>query len=245
MADQDISKDQQLKLVMERVRKILAMTESPHEEEAKTASEMAHKILKEYNLTLSDLEVEKEGIIEEQYDENFNRIAPWKLTLLIQIMRTNYCESYQSIIGFKNNGGYRNDMVKKFIVVGREANVTTAKIMADYLVNVVERMAKNYGGDNDEKKSYKSGLSLGLRVRLKKMIEQEKVESPISTALVKRENALVENYMNQKNNMTKTTIKTNIKDAMAYIAGQKDASKINLNSQLDDGKKFVAAGYIG
>jgi hypothetical protein len=244
MADQDMNRDQQMKLVMERIRKILAMTESPHEEEAKTASEIAHKMLKEYNLSLSDLEVEREGIVEEQYDAEFSRLPAWKSALLMQIMKTNYCSSYFNWIGYSHSA-FRKEKKIRYIMVGREANVATAKAMADYLLNVVERLSKDYPVEEGQRLSYKVGMSFGLRTRLAAMIAQEKAESPASTALVKRENALVENYMAQKDLTKGKPLNLNIKNGDAYRAGQRDAANVSLNNQVTNGRKPCVAGYLG
>ena len=232
-----MDKNQDLKLIMERIRKVLAMAESPHPEEAATAAEMAHKMLKEYNLTLGDLEIGQEEIKEVTYD-TYHRIASWKKILLLQIMRTNYCESYSSV--FKRPAytmGERGDSDISFIIVGREANIAIAKMMADYLISTVEKQAKKYGGGNDRMKSYKVGMTNTLCERLKAMIQQDSVESPESTALVLRENAKVEDYMNKMTGGKVEKVSANLTDISAFLDGKKDGYSISLNSQLKNSKK--------
>jgi hypothetical protein len=118
-------------------------------------------------------------------------------------------------------------------------------VMADYLVNTVERLAKSYDGTTDEKKSYKNGVAETLRRRLYDMNKTESVADPQSTALVKRETAAVENYMNQKENMKQSKPENiNIKDMEAYLSGLADGNNINLHGQIGTKTAAVSAGLL-
>lgn len=220
-----------IKVVMERIKTILAMAESPNEAEAATATEMAHKMLKEYNLTLSDIEFKEQAIIEETYEE-YQRMPPWKNHLLMQICWTNYCDGYFHIIYSKrSHGGERTDSNRTWIIVGRQANVATVKVMADYLLATIERLTKRYEGTTAQKKSYKFGVASTLRARLAEMIHKEEAETE-TTALVVKESGLVQKHMAKKEiEKEKNTI--TITDMLAYIAGCKDGEAISLNTQVD------------
>jgi hypothetical protein len=243
MSDQDKTKN--MKLIMDRIRIVLAMTESPNEAEAATAMEMAHKMLKEHNLTLSDLEFGQQAIIEDVY-ETYQRIPAWKERLLGQIMRSNYCEAYHHIrYNGHGHNGVRFDSTRDFMIVGRQENVATARAMADYLVNAVERLAKKFKGETSEKKSYKYGISETLRIRLATMMEKEEVETAETTALMIKENALVKKHMDEKENLKQgksTSLK--IEDLMAYLQGEKDGNNISLNKQVEEGAKASVSGYL-
>jgi Protein of unknown function (DUF2786) len=218
-----------MKRVLDRIRAFLNMAESPNEAEAATAMEMAHRMLKEHNLSLSDLELKKQEILENEY-EQFHEMPVWKDQLLMQICKTFYCESYR----------HHFTDISKWIIVGRSDNVATVKVTADYLLGAIDRWTDKYEPETEEEgEDYKTGMADTLRARLIQMTNrEEKIEasSPWGSterALTVRENALVQKYMADKKNMRKSEAPDlKVTDLDAYLKGLGDGKKISLATQL-------------
>lgn len=214
--------------MIDRVRKVLAMTESPNEGEARIAMEMAHRMLKEYNLSMSDLEVERAEVLESTY-YIANRIVLWRERLFAAVLRTNYCDYVVRIRREYDPTARRNDSIRRLTMIGRADNIEAARAMLDYLYEVVERLTKPITG-NDAKKSFRLGLVDTLIKRLYAMRKQDSEET--GTALVLREDAKVKQYLANLG-VTETDRKaTEITDPLAYIQGRTVGHTVALNKQV-------------
>lgn len=222
-----MSDDLDMKRVIDRIRAFLNMAQSPNEAEAATAMEMAHRMLKEHNLTMSQIARETQGIKEDAY-EHFVEMPVWKDQLLMQICKTFYCDSYR----------HHFTDINKWIIVGRPDNVATVRMMADYLLEAIDRWALKLAADTVEaEEAYKTGMADTLRVRLFKMMKQETVQATSSTALIRKETALVEQYMNKKMEEAGGTKdeapELKVEDFQAYLKGLEDGEAVSLSKQLE------------
>jgi hypothetical protein len=212
--------------IIDRIRKLFALAESPNEAEAMSAMEKAHALLLQYNLTVSDLKEEKVTEINEMVFCEAGKMRAWKKVLIYYVTKANYCASYTEV----TRGSYKYDVKGKQVIkiVGREANVISAKDMLEYIFESIERLSRNI--DHDMKESYKTGFSEALCKRLKEIhkAEEEKVETCTALTVIDSE---LKNHMDQKN-LRNSTIKQNIKDAQGYMRGQMDGSSFSLNKQV-------------
>lgn len=210
--------------IIDRIRKLFALAESPNEAEAMSAMEKAHALLLQYNLTVSDLKEESKTEINELEFCEAGRMRAWKKLLIYYVTKANYCASYTMV----TRGSYKYDTKGKQVIkiVGREANVISAKEMLKYIFASIERLSKDI--DHDMKESYKTGFSEALCKRLKEIHKNEEVVNCTALMVIDSE---LKNHMNQKN-LKNSSIKSNIKDAQGYIRGQMDGSSFNLNKQV-------------
>jgi Protein of unknown function (DUF2786) len=227
--------------IISRITAFLKMSESPYEAEALTALKKAHQLLKEHNLSLGDLEFVNEAIVEEEYIQ-FKRISSWKYALFYDVCTANYCDAYQHFFDDPNASWKHVERIVSYRIIGRRENVAGTKVMIDYLIQTVERMTDLYKGTMKEKKSYRTGLADSLRKKLRDRIKKEEQEDPESTtALMKKENALVLAYK-ENLNLAKPKERTiNIEEYNSYLKGRRDGDGISLNSQLSDQEESVAA----
>lgn len=226
--------------IISRITAFLKLSESPYEAEALTALKKAHQLLKEHNLSLGDLEFVNEAIVEEEYIQ-FKRISGWKYALLYDVCLANFCDAYQHFFDDPNASWKHVERIVSYRIIGRRENVAGTKVMIDYLIQTVERMTDLYQGTMKEKKSYRAGLSDSLRKKLKDMVKKEEVETAETTALMKKENALVLAYK-ENLKLEKPKARTiNIEEYNSYLKGRRDGDGISLNSQLSDQEESVAA----
>lgn len=131
--------------IVERLRKVLALTGSPIEGEAQAAAAMLHKLLTDYNLSIADLEQKGSqrapGVKERGHDLG-KAAFKWKLDLAESIAEYYYCHPLV-------------DRDKKTVAfVGRPDNVESLQMLYGWIIDQVKRIATDerrvYMADHDE-----------------------------------------------------------------------------------------------
>ncbi len=213
--------------VLSKVKKLFALGQSSNENEAALAMEKAHALLKEYNLSLSDISADsKYGITEENFLGGKNE-SKWKTLIIIGVTEANYC----TVIKNNDCAGFT------YMIVGKPHNIVVAKEMATYLIDTVDRLSKRFPAS--QRVSYKNGASSMLLERLKATLKKDTEEC---TALVVQEKAMIKDFLSDKKLVTKNVTIAS-KNSTAYLYGRKDASNISLNAQV--GGSSGKTEYIG
>ena len=228
MSNTIINKD-----IVEKIRKLLALGQSPNENEAKLAIERAQQLLLKYNLTISDVKAIADDV-KENVVESGKRSQTWKNMLINIIAKYNYGE----FLIYNGGGSY------KYVIIAKEVNSIVIHNMYEYLVETIDRLAKTYPVKGIKaKNSYRLGLVSGLRARLE-VLKSERENNGVNfedgsqiTALVvrdmeKQERQLVQNYIDDKIKGVKQRKVKNHMNVSDYIAGNADSAKINLNHQI-------------
>ena len=222
------------KNMISKIEKLLALGQSPNENEAKLAMFNANKLLTKYNLTMLDIEGAKgESDVDNNVIESGTRCATWKSHLINAISNTNYC---QALINRKYKG-------YDFVVVGKAHNVLVVKNLYIYLVEAVNKWTKKNGGKGARaKNSYRLGMVAGLYNRLEEIKRQAmqdglEIDGTITTALVVKNLHETELKAN-KEYMAKeygklSSKKTRSKiDGENYGKGHADSANVGLNAQI-------------
>lgn len=172
--------NKELGKVTEKIRKLLAKSESAKEsgsiQEAELFALKAQDLLLQYNLSQQDINKPEESpIIAEIVDLNdFEKIAKtesdWVLTLFIELSKYNLCKSI--ILG---NRGYN-----KVYVFGERHNIDIVKFLHDQLRVKIKRLSleawKEYKGlekRNTFLRGYKKGVVQGIKTKL---LEQQQAQ---------------------------------------------------------------------
>lgn len=158
------------KNIIEKIQKLLALGgNNPNENEATTATQMAMDLLAKYNLSMSEVQnADTEEVTHEDY-KPFGRSFPtWKTIILNGLCQSHFC----SLILRPGTGTY--------IIVGKETNRETCKMMFSYLCNVVDFETKEYLKSNDfdrsEGKTHGNAFRVGMANRLKARLMEKKQE---------------------------------------------------------------------
>ena len=235
--------------VINKIRKLLRLQFNAEKigstGEAYQAAKMVHKLLMEYNLSMSDIGGENEGAcinMKESEDivTNDKYGNHWKKALLHTIAVNNLCDVYTRTYN------------QKMFIIGAEDNVVIVREFYDYLLKVFRRLvierfneAQNQAMVNGQRyteksrnlfmRSYLEGVSVGLQENYDSM-------KPTSeeTALVVCHKDKIKEFLFQQNNYTmdKTKHRQRRREVLgeAYEQGQEDGRKVNLNKQLDNKK---------
>jgi len=183
-------------IIMDRIRKLFALGDknrNPNEGEVKTALAMASKLMQKYNLTLSEIDLEKQkDDIGKEYTKTKASISFWERRLGSMVAKLFDCEN---VI----NANYNRD--RGWIFIGFKEEAKLASQCYEYLDNVIRILANTYS-------KHKLDFYAGITDRLQERIEEEiKLRTPKETskctAIVCCKNKLIEIW--EKKNMTLTT----------------------------------------
>ncbi|MBW9280371.1 DUF2786 domain-containing protein [Bacteroides fragilis] len=232
--------------ILERIRKLIRLKESTTSEgEAKAAATHVNRLLKEYNLSLLDVnekrpeavfEIRESGAI--SYKDAFGNY--WKRDLLRVLCEYNYCRMLR----------YQGST--NMLIVGTQENIAAVTVLYDYLRTAFRRLADKrhmeyvstkrgyYRTEKYRKKyirSYLEGVTPGLRGQFEAM-RSTSAEEVRETALVHCHNALIERYLETiGTSPSKVQPRKAKTDYSAYSSGMGDGRNISLNRQISGGDR--------
>ena len=156
--------------ILRRIRKLLALAGGKGSEaEAAAAVTRAHALLAEHNLAEADVrdsvDSPTERILDDSTVDGARDLWPaqvWNATAMLHFCRYFYSEQFCG----KRRIGLRHSLV------GRPHNIDAAKLTARYLVDAVERLARESGRDRPqpERRSYQASFRCACGLRLAERI---------------------------------------------------------------------------
>lgn len=146
--------DDKIQSVLDKVEKLLRLaSNNPSEEEAAAATEKAQNLLVAYNLGMEDVNGRvKKG------DRKENKLSgglyKWQRNLWNEVAKMNFCK-YWFIRGLERGSKYQHRLI------GRNVNILSTKLMAEYLQEAIERIARDYY--SNDPKLYFSKAAIAYR----------------------------------------------------------------------------------
>ena len=212
--------------IKKKIKKLLALSKSPNENEAMAALEKARKLMEENGLSEQDCNVYTE---ETKYSKSRPR---WQYIIAKGVAWIN-----GTVIRIVND---YNSLVVRFH--GAETNVFISKEMYQYLVKTVNRMAKQNIRKNAKKpyiNSYKEGMAASLYERMLQAGELYSWANKRESQLETIEKYVVELYKvhYETSRIKSKNQKTN---NIAFYRGANDAERLNLNRQTTaNNRKYI------
>ena len=210
--------------LFEKIKKLLALSSSPNENEAALAASKASELLAEHNLSMADLNGLGDEEVEELRLDSLNN-KKWKTCIAEAIAANNYCEIFISHCG-KN---------KTLMLVGKPVNILGCQQMYEYLVSTVERLCRQEtrGATLSYKNAFLNGCAHRLYRRLKEDIATQ--DEKVGAAIVLKSQLDKENqyYLNRNYpQMSITKTRSGSYDAEGYRAGRAAGDGISLGKQI-------------
>jgi hypothetical protein len=219
------------KSIIEKIQKLLALGgDNPNENEATSATRMAMELLAKYNLSMTEVQdVDTEEISHEDYKPFGKSFPTWKSMLFDAICETNFCK----LVIRPGTGNY--------IIIGKDTNRATSKMMFIYFCNVVDFETKEYLKSNyfnrSEGKTFGNSFRLGMCKRLvtrllekKQEIIRENTEKGIVRvdpyALAKNQN---KDYMYKNFQIGASKSTNHNPNSYAFSAGYSVGGKVSLH----------------
>ena len=229
--------------IANKIKKLLALSQSPNEAEAIAASQKAQELLTQYNLSMADI-ADPQAIDEEVEQQTLFHLdskREWVITLLDGVARANFC----SII-MTTGRGYGTD----YKLIGRPSNIAVASLMYDYLSETVERLtrtAHNTSGERGFKNSFRLGCANRIYFRLMETIKEQCEQGIVSdngvncsaiavTSLYEQRKAEVQIYeQNTYGKIPAHKYRNSVSSHEGYAAGDRAGQSVSLNKQVGAG----------
>jgi hypothetical protein len=233
--------------ILERVKKMLTLAADAGatEGERDNALRMAHSTLAKYNLTLAEAEATHPGQSNDpRVDQSIEtRSRPWILRTAHGVADLFFCKYF-----FVRSG--RN---AKHYFVGRLSNVTTAKEIAAYVINSINREGRARARDqlnpNPWRLSFCKGAAEAVRARcvqLRRDAEKASQAAPVASTGTSLVLASVYAHEVQANSdYLRDVLKINLRSSRSREKGAGDGygdghafgSKVSLNRQVGTSKQ--------
>lgn len=219
----------------EKIRKLLALAESPNENEAKCALLKAKQLMAEHKIARIDIEevkVKKVKRVETEY--TYTKRGEWWMSGLAQIIAENYC--------CRSAGShYKGSQKRTIIFVGLEDDVDLCAMVFSYAVDSARSLANQhckeyakqypYGLSASDKSviknSYASGFAKGVMEAFR---EQQEVADESTWGLV----MVVPKEVNEscKDFRTDRYVSSHAIDGDSRRTGYNEGKKFNPNRRI-------------
>ena len=218
--------------IKDRIRKLLALSSSPHEAEAAAALAKAHELLLRHGLTMSEISTGESGIRELTVVIKAS-IDPWEEKLLKCILSATFTEA------LKTSG----DNEEELIIIGREANIVTAKILYEYLHETIVRKCTTFSGSIEDLESFRIGMVDSLDRKFQdrnKGLRTAAISKEMIVALEHERSSENRRYIEEQYGKPDTSGTWYGVDPNSYGLGKAIGKKISINPQL-----FSKKGDLG
>ncbi len=239
--------------VVERIRKLLAMSKSANENEAGVAAAKAATLLAEYNLTIADVVGKGEHGFKIDDAPLYSDSRPWRRKLAPDVARTYFCDYVYSFYKKpmeSRKAGYKRFDVHQF--VGAPHNIMVAKSMFQYLCDTIDRLVLEASqsvaarGRVSFATSFRHGCADRISERL--AMKYWDMKEPKAIAGGNKLPALIDQTKSQLDDFMKQAIPDlqvlDPQDAKLYSlegahAGRLAGDSVGLEQQLESGSVFT------
>jgi Protein of unknown function (DUF2786) len=248
--------------ILDRVKKLLALSQSPNENEAAQANEKAHAIMLEHNIQLDQLGVTSDDKDEDYiFDEEIvTDSLPWRRRIGNAVATMYFCGYLfmHESEGVPGKPGYKR--WDRHMFTGEPSNVAVVKVMFLYLTEAIDQAALYMSRDCVADKrtayrvSFKNAAAERLSVRIYRRIMQAKQgqltvsngsKLPVLASMydraVKKNNDKIQEFASGGDVTVSTSLaKTNISHKGGAEAGRKLGDALGLDQQIGKGGETVA-----
>lgn len=210
--------------IIEKIQKLLCLGQSPNENEANSALQMAMKLMDMHNIQQEDLKIENS--IESLDYLRAGKVSTWIKLLSVAVGKLTGCKALL----------YSGKGVKVIRVWGKKENLLVFAHTMNYLIEVCDRLTvtNGYGKGRAYCTQYRNGLVMRISQRIDEMLMPE---NSTEKALVLRSKALqeIEDFFKQTGKKTKTQVLD--VGGRGYKEGVEDGDRVNLNKQMVSNNK--------
>jgi hypothetical protein len=231
--------------LIEKIKKLLALSESSNEHESSLALQMAQNLAIKHNIELATVKAYDSN---KEEDIKTINISVGKRSPIVNRYVTNIVRNHFQIRIIKLG---TRDQGFSYIFVGTPTNNQIAKFVFEFLTHEFTRRWNKYSSKKSvqtkERTSFYTGMYNGLDQKLRD--QKKQTEDTINDPSIKNNYSLM--IVNQTENLnkavakmfpkltyTKSYTRNTIYDN-AYSDGVKQGKEININSQLNDSSEHM------
>lgn len=204
-----------LEIVKRRVKKLLALSKSPNENEAAVALRKANDLMAAYKLTSEQFSAYTKTKV-----KGTKRFIRWRVVLANAV--ENLYATYH----------YSDHDEGNIVFVGEELDVFMSTEMYKYLVKTIDRMANQNIRKNAKYKyrqSYREGIASRLYVRMYELGQQCSWRNPKELNAQKKQ---IAEFIEKQVSIMLSKKKFEKANRTAFTKGSNDANGINLSRQM-------------
>ena len=204
----------ELESVKRRVKKLLALSKSPNENEAASALRKANELMADYKLTTEQFSDYTKAKV-----KGTKRFIRWRVVL------ANAVENLYATFHYTDHAG-------NIVFIGEELDVFMSTEMYKYLVKTTDRMAKQNIRKNAKYKyrqSYRAGIASRLYDRMYELGQQCSWRNPKELKAQKKQ---IADFVEKQVSVEISKKKFENANPTAFSKGNNDANGINLSRQM-------------
>ena len=204
----------ELESVKRRVKKLLALSKSPNENEAASALRKANELMADYKLTAEQFSDYTKAKV-----KGTKRFVRWRVVL------ANAVENLYATYHYSDHEG-------NIVFIGEELDVFMSTEMYKYLVKTIDRMAKQNIRKNAKYKyrqSYRAGIASRLYDRMYELGQQCSWRNPKELKAQKKQ---IAEFVEKQVAIESSKKKFEKANPTAFLKGNNDANGINLSRQM-------------
>ena len=222
--------------VMDKIQKLLSLSESPNQAEAELAMSKAYELMTTHNISLQDVHDLANETIYVESDLAVNERQRPEDTSILHLLKTYFnAACWVSLRKGSRYYGHRSEATVK--IAGRESDVQVARYVYVFLVNTykelfLSELAKFPKGSMSRKEfitgkqHFYEGIADGISSTLDKM--KTSIEQEYGLVIVKDPNLIEENYVKG----IRVINKRYRSNPEAYARGKELGSKVSINKPI-------------
>ncbi len=210
--------EEQLDSVKRRIKKLLALSKSPNENEAASALIKANEMMENYNLSSFQFSEYTEAKV-----KGTKRFIRWSVIL------ANAVENLYATYHYTDHTG-------SLVFIGEELDVFMSTEMYKYLAKMIDRMAKQNIRKNAKYKyrqSYRAGIASRLYDRIYELGQQCSWRNPEE---LKEQKKQIAEFVEKQVQISLSQKKFEKPNPTAFSKGNNDAEGISLSRQMTESR---------
>lgn len=228
----------QKKQMIEKIRKLIALSSSPNENEAMAAASKVQALLAQFNLSVADVRQDdtlQSHFTIDTYEKTLS--VRWVRYVAVAIANLYFCEyrynHTREVIVTRKNGYKRYDV---HMFIGEEHNIAVARLMFRYIIDAGERLMREAQLPTSNKRSsFLMGFAQRIQARVFEMLRQPaKTQTENLPALYESTREKVKAFMQQQMGQPGVPARTQLKhDAAAFAKGVDAGDQVSFNKQME------------
>jgi hypothetical protein len=216
--------------LVEKIQKLLALSESSNENEAKIAMLKAQELLAKHRFSLKEVQEYKifSNVIKEKRSNISFRQGKWKAKLGHLIAENFGCYQY-----------YKVKKTNTITFFGKEEDILVCNIVLEYavdcIVGTVKRLRYQYSKEGYSTKGLENDYALGFIDGLSKAFEEQKMKHQEWGLVLIKDAEVVEAYKNIKFTGSVNTKIDYQGYEEVYYQGQEDGEKFSISDKITEG----------
>lgn len=221
--------------ILEKIKKCLALSESPVAAEAAAALRQAQKLMELHGISQLDLKRADLGTAEFRSKASVSRLKDWELRLVTRVANAFGCR-----LMWSKSSSYSMDVYGRFILLGLKSQVELAQYTCDVMTRRLMKARAEFVAaqpsylDRAEKTRNADGFCHGWVAAVERTVQEFAVGAELKQ--------LIEDELAERAKGPKVKAQERDGSAAGFLAGQKVGSKESIHRPVNGGAETLRLG---